>query len=276
MFSKRRIRDHLLAHWQPFYRGITPLTDFIASLGLGVRYLTVLMTLSKITILSILVLMASCSLFEPDKGVSDSYTFESEAIGEIGVAAIYHPESYTDSIPVIYLLNGYGTDAFAWETGIDLAREAHERNIMFVSLSAGYNLYKNDYELYVLEIVEGVEAEYGIEIEHTQRALCGISNGGGGAVYIMSQNPEIFSACGSLSGTYYSGINFPRLRNHGIRIDVGKDDDTVLRDLQRLHSKLNDERIDHDYFEHAGAHDWTFWKRYCPEQFDFLEALITE
>lgn len=233
------------------------------------------MTRTRSIILTLTVILYSCSLFEPETGISDSYVFESEALGTTSVAAIYHPESYTDSIPVIYLLNGYGTDAFAWETGIDLARQAHKRNIMFVSLSAGYNLYKNDYEQFVLEVVEGVEAEYGIEIEHTQRALCGISNGGGGAIYIMSHNPEVFSACGSLSGTYYSGINFSRLKNHGIRIDVGRDDDTVLNDLQRLHDKLNDERVNHDYYEHAGGHDWTFWKKYCPEQFDFLESQIS-
>jgi S-formylglutathione hydrolase FrmB len=147
-----------------------------------------------ITKLSILVLLlTSCGLFEPDTGISDSFTYASEAIGATGIAGIYYPESYTSSTPVIYLLNGWGADAFAWETGIDLAMEAHKRNIMFVSLSAESNLYMNNsslpnknYEDYVLEIVEEVETEYGIEIEHTSRALCGISNGGGGAVYLMS------------------------------------------------------------------------------------------
>lgn len=225
---------------------------------------------------------ASCSLFEPDTGATASYTFESEAIGTTGVAAIYYPEAYTDSIPVIYLLNGFGADAFAWETGVDLAREAHERNIMFVSLSAGYNLYVNNtslpnrnYEDFVLEVVSGVEAEYGIDIDHTRRAVCGISNGGGGAIYLTSHHPTLFSACGSLSGTYYTNINFTNLRNHGIRIDVGKDDDVVLRDLQRLHNKLTEENINHDYNEYVGGHDWDFWKKYCPEQFDFLETIIT-
>ncbi len=221
--------------------------------------------------------LASCGLFEPDTGISESYTFESTAIGATGVAAVYYPEDYTSSTAVIYLLNGWGTDAFAWETGIDLAMEAHKRDIMFVSLSAGSNLYMNNssipnknYEDYVLEIVEGVENEYGLEVEHTHRALCGISNGGGGAIYLMSRYPNLFSACGSLSGTYYNQINFNNLRSHGIRIDVGTDDG-ILRELQRLHNKLTDDRISHDYYEHAGDHDWDFWKKYCPDQFDFLE-----
>jgi S-formylglutathione hydrolase FrmB len=235
-----------------------------------------------VKLIPLYLLLTSCALFEPDTGISESYTFESAAIGAMGVAAVYYPENYTSSTPVIYLLNGWGTDAFAWETGIDLAMEAHKRNIMFVSLSAQYNLYMNNsslpnrnYEDYVLEIVDGVEQKYGIEIEHSGRAICGISNGGGGAVYLMSQHPNLFSACGSLSGTYYNQINFTNLRSHGIRIDVGKDDDVVLRELQHLHNKLTDERINHDYYEHAGAHDWDFWKKYCPDQFDFLENRIS-
>lgn len=230
----------------------------------------------------IMVLLNSCGLFEPETGISESFTYESIAIGTTGVAAVYYPEDYTSSTPVIYLLNGFGTDAFAWETGIDLAMQAHKRNIMFVSLSAQYNLYVNNtslpnrnYEDYVLEIVAGVEDEYGIDIEHTSRAICGISNGGGGAIYLMSQHPDLFTACGSLSGTYYNQINFGNLRSHGIRIDVGTNDDVVLSELQHLHSKLTDERINHDYYEHAGAHDWDFWKKYCPEQFDFLEDRIS-
>ncbi len=237
----------------------------------------------KISILSVLaILLNSCGLFESETGVSDSYTFQSTAIGATGVAAVYYPEDYSPSIPVIYLLNGWGADAFAWETGIDLAKEAHERNIMFVSLSAESNLYMNstsdpekNYEDYVLEIVEGVEAEYGIEIEHVNRAVCGISNGGGGAVYLTSRHPNLFTACGSLSGTYYNQIIFNNLRSHGIRIDVGTSDGTVLWELKQLHDKLDEERINHEYYEHAGGHDWDFWKKYCPEQFDFLESEIS-
>ncbi|MBC8375775.1 MAG: hypothetical protein H8E26_06990 [FCB group bacterium] len=237
--------------------------------------------MKKLLLSSILILLNACSLFEPDTGVSDSYTFQSAAIGATGVAAVYYPEDYTSSTPVIYLLNGWGADAFAWETGIDLAMEAHERNIMFVSLSAGSNLYMNNssvpdknYEDYVLEIVEEVEAEYGIEIEYVSRAVCGISNGGGGAVYLMSRHPSLFTACGSLSGTYYNQIIFNNLRSHGLRIDVGTGDNAVLGELRRLHNKLDDERINHDFYEHAGGHDWDFWKKYCPEQFDFLEEII--
>lgn len=237
-------------------------------------------TLKKLSLL-LVILLTSCSLFETETGISDTFSFASSSIGTYAIARVYYPESYTSSIPVIYLLNGWGADEFAWESGIDLAQQAFNRNIMFVSLSAGANRYVNDdsnpeenYAEYVLEIVNKVESEYGIEIDVSKRALCGISNGGGGAVYLLSLYPTTFAACGSLSGTYYSGINYANLKNKDIIIDVGTEDG-VLAELRRLHTKLTDERIGHEYNEHNGGHNWDFWKKYCPAQFDYLVDIIS-
>ena len=238
--------------------------------------------IKRISLLLTLVLV-SCGLFEPATGVSESYTFFSSALTGISSVLVYYPESYSASTPVIYLLNGWNTEANAWGSGIDLEQEAYDRNIMFVSLSAGANTYTNDpnssndnYEDYVLEVVSKVENKYELEIDYQQRALCGISNGGGGAIYILSEHPDLFAACGSLSGTVYSSLeNYGNFTERGIRIDVGTEDG-VLSQLRWLHDKLDEEGIDHEYHEHPGRHDWDFWGKYAPKQFDFLEALISD
>ncbi len=230
----------------------------------------------------LLLSFTACSLFEPDTGISETFTFISSSLTEISKVVVYYPESYTTTTPVIYLLNGWGADAYAWGSGIDLANEAHQRNIMFVSLSAGSNHYVNDpktnenYEDYVLEVVAKTEQKYEIEIDYKQRALCGISNGGGGALYLLSEHPDSFIACGSLSGTSYSNIsNFSNFTDRGIRIDVGTGDDTVLSQLRWLHNRLTENKVEHEYYEHPGEHDWVFWAKYCPKQFDFLEELVS-
>ena len=228
-------------------------------------------------------LLSSCSLFEADTGLSETYTFYSSSIEAIATVLVYYPESYTSSTPVIYLLNGWGTDAYAWGSGMDLAQEAYQRNMLFVSLSAGANTYSNNptdstesYEDFVLEVVTEVETEYALEIDHEQRALCGISNGGGGAVYLLSEHPDTWSACGSLSGTSYSGtVNYANFSGRGIRIDVGTEDEVVLSQLRWLHNRLTEKGVEHEYREHPGGHDWTFWEKYCPRQFDFLEEIIS-
>jgi S-formylglutathione hydrolase FrmB len=228
-------------------------------------------------------LLSSCSLFSPKTGIADTYTFYSGSISELSSVAVYYPEDYGSSTPVIYLLNGWGADALAWGTGMDLAQEAHDRDLFLVSLSAGSNTYTDnsgstgkDYEAYVLEVVSKVEKEYDIEIDSTARALCGISNGGGGATFILSEHPDMFMACGSLSGTVYSGMTqYGNFANRGLRIDVGTEDGG-LSSLRWLHTRLDEENIDHEYYEHPGRHDWTFWKKYGPKQFDYLQAMISE
>lgn len=227
-------------------------------------------------------LLTACSLFEPETGITENFTFLSSSLRSLSTVLVYYPESYSSSTPVIYLLNGWGAEVSAWGSGVDLAQEALDRDIMFVSLSAGVNTYTNDplhddenYEDYVLEVVSKVEDEYDIDIDYQSRALCGISNGGGGALFILSEHPDSFIACGSLSGSVYSGMsNYSNFIDRGVRIDIGTTDG-LLNQCRWLDNKLTEEDIDHEYYEHPGEHDWTFWKTYAPEQFDFLEGKIS-
>jgi len=238
--------------------------------------------LPKILSRSILIiLLSSCSLFEEDTGITDTYTFLSSSLSSLSSVLVYYPEFYSSSTPVVYLLNGWGASASAWGSGMNLAKEAHNRDIIFVSLSAGVNTYTNDpthsnenYKDYVLEVVSKVENEYDIDIDYQSRAICGISNGGGGALFILSEHPDSFMAAGSLSGSVYSGMtNYANFADRGIRIDIGTTDGQ-LNQCRWLHDKLIEEKIDHEYYEHPGEHDWDFWSIYAPEQFNFLEAII--
>ena len=232
----------------------------------------------------LLILLSSCSLFEEDTGITNSYTFLSSSLSSLSSVLVYYPESYSSSTSIIYLLNGWGTPASAWGSGMDLAQEAHARDIMFVSLKAGVNTYTNDithpdedyedYEDYVLKVVSKVEKEYDIDIDYQSRAICGISNGGGGALFILSEHPDSFIAAGSLSGSVYSGMtSYSNFVDRGVRIDIGTTDGQ-LNQCRWLHNKFIEEKNDHEYYEHPGEHDWDFWGIYTPEQFDFLEALI--
>lgn len=226
-------------------------------------------------------LFHSCDLLF-DQGVHETYTFFSRSISNISQVEVYYPDSYTSSTPVIYLLNGWNTEADAWGSGIDLEEEAKEREIMFVSLTAGAHTYTNDpvdvneqYQDYVLEVVQKVEKNYDIDIDLNRRAICGISNGGGGAIFILSEHPDKFAACGVLSGTYYSATSkFTNLVDRDIRIDVGTSDG-VLSEMRFLRNKLNENDLEFEYYEHPGGHNWTFWEKWCPEQFDFLESVIS-
>ena len=232
------------------------------------------------TVIILTSLLMSCS-DDDIVGRAESHTFESESTGKYETVFIYYPEEHTAAIPVIYLLNGMGADASAWGSGINLARQADRLGVMLVSLTAGFNQYVNhpsdsskQMADFVLEVVTEVESLYGIEIVRQNRALCGISNGGGGAIYLLSHYSNRFQAAGCLSGSVYTGINFEGLVSKGIRIDVGTEDTSVLTSLRWLDGKLRDEHINHAYYEHAGGHNWDFWKKYAPEQLEFLQERI--
>ena len=227
------------------------------------------------------IVLSSCDLlFDP--GVHETYTFFSRSVGNISTVEVYYPHSYSSSTPVIYLLNGWGASADAWASGIDLKQEAKDRDIMFVSLTAGAHTYTNDpdeedeqFEDYVLEVVRKVEDYYEIDISYQKRALCGISNGGGGVIYILSEHPDTFIACGVLSGTRYTQLsNYANLVDREIRIDVGLNDG-VLGQMRWLHDMLDENEVDHEYHEHRGGHNWDFWEVWCPKQFDYLEDIIS-
>lgn len=204
------------------------------------------------------------------------YQIQSQALGRTEPVLVYPPDNLNSGTGVIYLLNGWGTDPSAWGSGINLGEEANKRGLMFVSLTAWDNQYLNysdrnnaDYEDYMLEVVAAIEDAYELEIGYAQRALCGISNGGGGVVYLLSHYPAYFAAGASLSGTVYSGINYAGLKSKGLRLEMGTSD-ALLSQARALHQRLRDNQINHEYHEHAGGHDWDFWKAYAPDQFDFL------
>lgn len=212
----------------------------------------------------------------------ETFSFDSATTGKQQTVYVYHPEDYTANTPAIYLLNGWGAPASAWGSGIDLVKQAEDRGLIFVSLTAGENQYTNSfidsssrYADFVLEVAEKVEDKYGLDLDWQKRALCGISNGGGGAVYVLSLYPEWFAAAGCLSGTVYSRINYPGLAERSIRIDVGTGDTGIIDDLRSLRDALEDNEINHAYFENPGGHNWDFWSRYAPAQFDYLQDIIS-
>ncbi len=231
-------------------------------------------------IIATLGLLLGCDLFGSRE---EEYSFESETTGKRRTVLVYHPRDYAAEIPVIYLLNGWGADVSAWGSGIDLVDEAEKRDLFFVSLTAGENQYVNSYidssqrwADFVIEVAEKVEDEYGLDIDREQRAMCGISNGGGGAVYVLGLYPDWFAAAGCLSGTQYSYINYEGLVSRAIRIDVGLGDTQSLSAMRNLAERLEANEIEHEYHENPGGHNWEFWQRYAPAQFEFLQGLIGE
>lgn len=132
---------------------------------------------------------------------------------------VYTPEGYSNSssMPVLYLLNGFGRDE-NYFVGIFDARDALDQLVaegeiepMVIVMPSGHNKLGGSFytdsphpavggsEQHILDVIAEVEADYS-GIDNTRRAIGGHSMGGYGALSIAMNNPGMFSAVAVLSG----------------------------------------------------------------------------
>lgn len=145
------------------------------------------------------------------------------------------------------------------------------------------------YETYISkEVVNFIDNNYNTIKLRSGRAITGLSMGGHGAIYLAIRHQAIFGAAGSMSGgldirpfkqnwelplrlgkydltpAYWensSVINMVDSLKSGsiaFTIDCGNDD--IFAQVNRqFHNKLLSLKIDHDYTERPGKHDWNYW-----------------
>ena len=152
------------------------------------------------------------------------------------------------------------------------------------------------FETYIgIEVPAYIDSHYSTINNRSARAIAGLSMGGHGALFIAMRHPELFGACGSMSGgvdlndsrnrfdvykrigdtiKYASNwINYSVLNtvvDYKRRIENKKDsmlmiidcgvDDFFFQGNQRLHKKMIDLKIPHEYIERPGNHSWMYWK----------------
>ena len=150
-----------------------------------------------------------------------------------------------------------------------------------------------------LEIPAYIDSAYRTVANRNARAISGLSMGGHGALYLAIRHQNIFGAAGSMSG----GVDFrPFPENWGIKKYLGDyathksnwDNNVVINlvdSLQNgalaiifdcgvsdffiqvnrnLHQKLLDKKIDHDYIERPGEHNWPYWNNSVQYQLVFF------
>lgn len=206
-----------------------------------------------------------------------------------------------ESFSVLYLLHGAGSDYTSWVSRVPKIKEYVDNyNIIIVCPDGGFTSWyfdspideKMNYETYLSkELIDVIDNKYNTSAEKSHRAITGFSMGGHGAFYLAFKHQDIWGAAGSMSG----GIDirpFPnrwdlkkRLGNYSehqeywekntvinmvykltdgnlkLIFDCGIDD--FFYDAnKRLHEKLIERNIPHDFIEHPGSHNWNSWSNY--------------
>lgn len=215
--------------------------------------------------------------------------------------------------PVVYVLHGYDGNYLDWSKKIDLQRLADEHRCIVVCPDGQDSWYfdspidpKMQYETYMTkELIAAVDGKYRTIATRDGRAITGLSMGGHGALWLAWRHPDLYCACGSMSGgvdiTKFPGKWKIHLRlgdyaknkrvwaehsvaslvptlqpgRQAIIIDDGEQDFFYQVNVE-LHKSLDKRGIKHSFETRPGKHTWTYWVESLPKHMKFFDKVLAE
>lgn len=240
----------------------------------------------------------------------DTITISSKVLQQDTRVVIVLPYSYSankqNRYPVVYLLHGYSGNYANWITRVpEIAQYADQYQMILVCPDGKNSWYINsrvengaDYESYISsELVNYIDSAYRTISSSNKRAICGLSMGGHGAIYLAIKHQDIFTAAGSMSGVLdlapyknkygfehiigdttlasisrYSDIHLANTIGDSLSliIDCGISD-PFIGDNRLMHERLIALKIPHDYIERNGGHNWPYWRNAIAYQLLFFK-----
>ena len=219
---------------------------------------------------------------------------KSNTLGDTRWFSVYTPPDYhkhgDNKYPVLYLLHGSNDTAIGWvmigaaNYTMDnlLARNYAEEMIIVMPFGHAvphgsprkiHRTNTKKFEAYLLDdVLPMVESKYRVLTTQKDRAIAGLSMGGGQAITIGLRNLDKFSVIGSFSGAV------PRddqdsttlLLRDATKINDALDlfwigcgrDDFLLERNQNFTKLLSEHGIDHVYRQTEGVHNYHVWRNY--------------
>ena len=230
-------------------------------------------------------------------------TYHSNSLGVPRTLWVYTPPGYdegTESYPVFYLLHGSGNIDSSWIlTGRanlimdNLIADGLARPMILVmpfgyarqgvgiapeiageSVAGGGNnttLFGRDL---LEDVIPFIESRFRTLPGRENRALGGLSMGGGQTVAIGFSNPDVFSSLVVMSaGANNAPENYPEFFNAEVTNDrmdliwvgIGEDDNLTGASARALHEALTEHGIDHIWRLTPGRHEWNVWRHHLRE-----------
>lgn len=224
------------------------------------------------------------------------------------------PKDYSKdkTYPVLYLLHGHGGQNQSWVGIKKTLQDDATKYGMIVVTPDGQNSWYWDspidptmqFETYVSkELVAYMDSAYSTIVSPKGRAITGLSMGGHGGLWLGINHPDVFGACGSMSG----GVDIrPFPNNWHMKDRLGKQKDnqerwndyTVINQLHKiepnaleiiidcgyedffykvneeLHQKMLYMNIKHDYITRPGAHNAKYWENAVDYQMLFFDKFF--
>lgn len=246
----------------------------------------------------------------------ETITIQSKVLNAARDYTIYLPPSYEQdddrSYPILYLLHGMNDTNSGWyERGHvkdvmdQLVASGEAVEMIIVTPNAGGNIYEgfwNGYfdmpgwaydSFFFSEFMPLIESTYRVIRKKENRAVAGLSMGGGGATVYGQMHPELFNSVYAISALMAipghetapsqrpddkmailtksvqenSAIHFVEeadeeriqsLRSVNWFVDCGDDDFLLDRNIE-FHRAMRDKQIRHEFRVRDGGHTWEYW-----------------
>lgn len=242
------------------------------------------------------------------QGKIDTITYPSKTVGGNRRALIYTPPGFSKKkrYPVLYLLHGIGGDEKEWLQGrpqaiLDNLYADNKIEPMIVVMPngramkddrAGGNIFDSakvqafaTFEKDLLnDLVPFIEKKYPVLADREQRAIAGLSMGGGQSLNFGLGNLDKFAWVGGFSSAPNTKtpevlVPDPEAAKSKLKllwISCG-DNDGLIRFSKRTHDYLYEKNIPHIYYIEPGVHDFKVWKNglYMFSQFLFKPVDIS-
>jgi len=227
-----------------------------------------------------------------------SHVYASRSLGTERRLTVYTPPGYEQgsraTYPVLYLLHGANADETAWHRLgrvnliLDNLIAAGKARPFLVVMPFGYGVRPGsaaapgqNTALFGKDLIEDVipyiQSRYRAASHRDQRAIAGLSMGGGQALNIGLNNLDLFSDIAAFSPGLGAPADFPK--TYAELIARGEKDGGALRLLwvgcgvddgameasRSFSAFLNQHRIVHTFRETPGAHAWMVWRRHLNE-----------
>lgn len=251
-------------------------------------------------------------------------TLHSRLLGTDQPCNVYLPDAYDPAChyPVIYLLHGLSDSYVSWQelgrmkdVADELIASEELQPVVIVMPNAGnpdiYN-YQNGYfnmpgwpfeDWFFQEFMPAVEKKFHCGGSKGQRAVMGLSMGGGGSVVYCQRHPDLFSSCYAMSPWLdnkdhevegekrpasklpatqqavcdHSALGFldkadqtalAALKTVKWFIDCG-DDDFLLHQSLAFYLKMQEKGIKAELRVRNGVHNWEYWHAAIRTAFPF-------
>jgi enterochelin esterase-like enzyme len=235
-------------------------------------------------------------------GVIHTNWYHSKSLGALRRVTVYTPPDYNEGrdvrYPVLYLFHGANADETAWtrlghvNLILDNLLASQKAKPFIVVMPFGYgippgtprpaagegpsdndSLFSRDL---VDDVIPFVEARYRAFKDRNQRAIIGLSMGGGQSLAIGLNHLDLFAYVGGFSAglrpadfpkTFAATAANPQAVNqklHLLWIGCGKDD-SLMTASKAFDDFLSQHKIKHTFRESEGAHTWMVWRRYLNE-----------